>query len=232
MMASAALPEPRRKRPVGVRISPAIQVVVLCVIWYLSASAAVVTSKTVVMHTWAPFTLSCTQFAVGSVCGAGAAAWLEPKGLGSLVVPPAQRRGVFNLAACFVLGFLFTNYAFKVMAASTVETVKTAETVTSVLLTVVCSGATNDPFPAATELACMVPIIVGVFLATYSDGDVKWKGVASALVANVCFSLRGSLLKAQKFRFRKASGLLLHCANARFVAVTMLRVNVCLCECA
>lgn len=116
-----------------------------------------------------------------------------------------------QIALCFVSGFLFTNYAFELLAASTVETIKTSQTVSSVLLTVGCAAFTNDPFPTVRELLCMIPIALGVFLATYSDFDLVAAGVFSALVANISFSLRGAVLKTHKFRYRKVGLLLCVC---------------------
>ena len=44
-------------------------------------------------------------------------------------MPIEQQWAVFKVAACYVSGFLFTNMAFRMLAASTVETIKTAQTV-------------------------------------------------------------------------------------------------------
>ena len=194
----------KQRKAKRVHVNPAIVTLVMCLIWYISASAAIITSKTVLMHTWAPFTLSFTQFLAAAACGF-AVAWTKPRGLELLVVPAAQRWSVARIAACFVAGFLFTNYSFELLAAPTVETIKTAQTVTSVLLTVVCSSATSDPMPTQWELLSMAPIILGVFLATYSEMDLILSGVVSTIIANISFSLRGAVLKQHNFYFRKVS---------------------------
>lgn len=199
-------------RTICSRMNNAHVVVALCVMWFSTASMAIITSKTVLMHTWAPFALSFTQFVTASICGIGAGAVSASGGLKALHVPPEQRWSVFKVAACFVAGFLFTNLAFGLLAAPTVEMIKTTQTVSSVLLTVVGASLTNDPFPTSFELLCMAPIVVGVFLATHSELDLTWGGILSTLAANFSFSLRGLVLKEHKFRFRKVGRrLVLRC---------------------
>ena len=124
---------------------------------------------------------------------------------------------VFKITFSYVAGFLFTNLSFSYLAAPTVETIKTSETVTSVLLSVACYASSVDPFPTILELLSMMPIVFGVFLATYSDFDLVPIGVACVLVANLSFSLRGSFLKQHKFHFRQVRSLVrtLNCGRER-----------------
>lgn len=76
-------------------------------------------------------------------------------------MPEEQRWGVFTIALAFVSGFLFTNLSFDLMAASIVETIKTSQTVSSMLLSVLWAAASTDPMPSILELLCMVPIVAG-----------------------------------------------------------------------
>ena len=84
----------RKQHPLGATAA----LLILCLLWYSSASAAIITSKTVLTHTLAPFTLSFTQFVLASGC-ALAVSWWRTGGLTPLHVPHAQRWSVFKVRA-------------------------------------------------------------------------------------------------------------------------------------
>jgi len=136
-----------------------------------------------------PVTITNLQFVVGSCVAA--VLWtfrLHP-------LPPtvtrAQIAAIFPLAVVHTLGNVMTNVSLGKVAVSFTHTVKAMEPFFSVVLSSIFLGESTPPI----VLLSLVPIVLGVILASFTEPTFNWAGLFSALGANVTFQSRNVLTK-------------------------------------
>jgi solute carrier family 35 protein E1 len=147
-----------------------------------------------------PYPLTCTavQFALGGALAA--AAWA----VGALARPRASAeslKGIAPLAAVHALGNCLTNVSLGAVAVSFTHTIKAAEPAFSVLLSALFLGEA----PTLPVVASLLPIIVGVGLASVSELSFNWTGFWAAMGSNLTFQSRNVLSK--KFMLKGVQGL-------------------------
>ena len=175
------LAEQRRAAP-----STIIHVAGLTSLWYLTAIVALVSAKLSVSSLLAPLVLCASQFTTATVL---TAVLLRMHGSPPPKVPPsaALRRlstlsarahpvqapppreaatVLRRLAAAYSLGFVFTNAALAHAPAPYVETVKSAEPISTVLLAAVLLGERES----AASYCALLPVCIGVGMASLSGG--------------------------------------------------------------
>ena len=166
----------------------------LVAVWYLASILAIVTCKSVLLTVACPATLCATQLAC-------AAAGLRLMGSGertkSASLPPLAQpefKLVLAIGASYCFGFLLTNAAIAYAAPSFVETIKSGEPLSTVVLAAAFLGERDS----LLTLACLVPIVLGVSMASGFGGSDHFSavGFSLALASNFSFSGRAVLTKA------------------------------------
>mmetsp|Transcript_27789 Transcript_27789/g.50756 ORF Transcript_27789/g.50756 Transcript_27789/m.50756 type:complete len:347 (+) Transcript_27789:64-1104(+) len=157
--------------------------------WYCSAVLCVTSSKVFLVATGMPMLLSCLQMVTS---------WLWCRSL--LLVqgqPLVQLHGrtrvlVWKTASFYAMGFILTNVSISLMNASLAETIKSAEPISSVVLAALY---TTEGWPSIHKLISLVPIVLGVALASFADATFVTLGLVAAVGSNFCFSARAMYAK-------------------------------------
>lgn len=89
-------------------------------------------------------------------------------------------------ATMHAVGHVAANLSFAAVAISLTHTVKTLEPAFNVLLSQLILG---QPTPIPVMLS-LVPIMVGVALASAADLSFNWMGFISAMASNLTFGFR------------------------------------------
>lgn len=169
-----------------------IEVLLLVTLWYSSAVVSVITSKATMIIAPVPFVLCLTQFFTASVVccilylfkhwHSKKSKWHQ-----MLYITPI----IAIVTTCYTAGFIFTNIAFSLGNANSVETVKSTEPVSSVIL-----GQMFCPeYCSWLTYSSLIPILMGVSLACYGDSTFPLWGVLFAFISNICFSGRAVATK-------------------------------------
>ena len=177
---------PRRKRHTRLALAP------LAALWFGASVIAIASAKTVLLAAPCPSFLCAVQFAVAAI----GVRQVQPR-VAALPSGAPEFNLVFGLAASYTLGFLLTNAAFDVAAPSFVETFKAAEPLSTVGLAICFLGERER---TATYVS-LIPIVIGVAIASSSKVTFSVLGMALALLSNVSFSARAVLTKALKKQF-------------------------------
>lgn len=156
--------------------------------WYAASVGAVLTCKLALDGTGAPATLCCLQLCMACLM------CRRQLGGAAVAVGAGERALVRGIAASYALGFLLTNAAIAIAAPSFVETFKAAEPLSTVLLAAAFLGERER---AATLLA-LLPIVLGVALASSGSAAYSRSGMLAACASNVAFSSRSVLTKRLK----------------------------------
>ena len=190
------LAEQRRAAP-----STIIHVAGLTSLWYLTAIVALVSAKLSVSSLHAPLVLCASQFTTATVL---TAVLLRMHGSPPVQAPPPREAATVlrRLAAAYSLGFVFTNAALAHAPAPYVETVKSAEPISTVLLAAALLGERES----AASYCALLPVCIGVGMASLSGGAGGGGGGGGGgwdaglafvlcLCANLGFSTRAVLAK-------------------------------------
>ena len=167
----------------------------LICIWYSASVLAIVTTKAILLAAACPATLCVTQLAAATL---GVATMQQHRGRKAAGGPAPLLRPEFNtvlaIAASYTCGFLLTNAAIAYAAPSFVETIKSGEPLSTVLLAALFLGERERRL----TLLCLLPIVVGVGMASGFGGSDHFSafGMVLALASNVSFSGRAVLTKA------------------------------------
>jgi len=169
----------------GRRDQPPLSLLVAA--WWSSAVVAVMTSKVCLSNGLDPLHLFVFQFEISTLL-----LWL----LLWLNHMPRELTGevwlVYKVAGSYAAAFVCTNLAFSLSSTPFVEAVKAGEPLTTCLLSALWLGQIER---GATYLS-LVPIMLGVFLVSYSaEGEFRRDALLATLASNVGFSARAVLAK-------------------------------------
>jgi solute carrier family 35, member E1 len=103
---------------------------------------------------------------------------------------------IFPLAILHLLGFYTTNASLGAVAVSLTHTIKAMEP----FFTVVISWLLLGTRPAKRIVAALVPIVIGVCVASATDLSFNWMGFNAAMLSNVAFQTRNVLSKKTMLR--------------------------------
>lgn len=162
----------------------------LVVLWYATSIAAVATCKGVLGEAPCPAMLCAAQFSVAVI---GTRILAPMQALGSLQ-GKAEASLVRCISLCYTLGFILTNAAISIAAPSFVETFKAAEPISTVAMAAVVLGERES----GLALAALLPLVIGVAMASSSSATFSTTGMLLALASNVSFSARAVLTKSLK----------------------------------
>lgn len=188
--ARETLEEMREDTPSEVGFSRVPTILIICA-WYGAASLTVVTSKYSLIWLHAPALLSLTQSVVALVLSA-----LIVHGMGTDVsLPRSTHRRILRIGGVYALGFLLTNFSLMSGNASFTETVKAGEPIASVFL----AAVVLREVPSLHAMASISVLMMGTALSCVGEGTTfSYKGLVSALLANVMFALRSVFTKQLK----------------------------------
>ncbi|CAM6091511.1 unnamed protein product [Calypogeia fissa] len=167
-------------------------------LWYLFNIYFNIYNKQVLKVYNFPVTMTSFQFLVGSVI----VLFMWTTGiLKKPKVTQAQLLAILPLAMVHTLGNLFTNMSLGKVAVSFTHTIKAMEPFFSVLLSALFLGEAPNPL----VVACLLPIVGGVALASMTEVSFNWPGFLSAMASNVTFQSRNVLSK--KLMLKKEGSL-------------------------
>jgi len=95
-------------------------------------------------------------------------------------------KAIFPPAAMHAIGHVAANLSFAAVAISLTHTVKTMEPAFNVILSRLVLGETT-PLPV---MAALLPIMVGVGMASAAELSFNWYGFISAMISNLTFGFR------------------------------------------
>jgi len=192
-------------------------IVPLVALWYLSATMAVTSSRSVLQATGLPFCLSAAQFTISSFLSRWVLQYGLPWFTGGVYKPMLrdlsldrpERKFVRSIALTYTLGFVFTNISLALCNASFSETVKSAEPISSLALAAMTRG---EDSVTTLEWLTTLPIVLGVALSSYGDASFHAFGFFAAFASNFMFSMRG--LNTKQLRCVQSVSSLLLVLNA------------------
>ena len=173
-------------------------VLLLVVVWYGASVCAITTSKMSMQLAPLPFCLCFAQFTVATVAsalGIFATTGKPPSSLGPAATTLAR------LSTSYTFGFMFTNVGFSLSSAPFVETVKSSEPISTVLLAYLLLGEV-DSLPT---YLCLVPIVAGVAAASMGDMSFSMAALLVVQASNMCFSSRSVFAKRLRRSFPAAA---------------------------
>ena len=161
----------------------------LIAVWYGASIVAIVSAKTIYTIAACPASLCVVQLLAAAVGTRATMTQLQP-------LAQAEYLIVAAISSSYTFGFLLTNAAIASAAPSFVETIKAGEPLSTVALAALFLHERERPL----TVAWMVPIVVGVAMASGADGSARHGlsavGLLLALASNMAFSGRAVLTKA------------------------------------
>jgi drug/metabolite transporter (DMT)-like permease len=110
----------------------------------------------------------------------------------SKAISPEELRKVLGPASMHAVGHIAANISYAAVAISLTHTVKTMEPAFNVLLSRLVLGEATP----APVVASLLPIMLGVALASSAELSFNWTGFLSAMVSNLTFGFRAVWGKA------------------------------------
>lgn len=185
---AASVPESAGESAESSSLFKTLQLGALFGLWYLFNIYFNIYNKQVLKVYPYPVTVTAVQFAVGTVLVSlmwGLNLYKRPKLSGS------QLAAIVPLAAVHTLGNLFTNMSLGKVAVSFTHTIKAMEPFFSVILSAMFLGEKPTPW----VVACLLPIVGGVALASVTEASFNWAGFWSAMASNLSNQSRNVLSK-------------------------------------
>merc|ERR1712194_425195 len=165
--------------------------VLLIVLWYVSSMFAITTSKLTMQAAKVPLVLCVVQFTTATVVSGMV---LAVQGL-SAGLPDRKGKVVLgSTALTYTLGFFFTNLAFSLANASFVETVKSGEPISTVVLAYFLLGEVER----TATYASLLPVVIGVGMASAGEAGGTVAAFMATVASNFGFSARAVFAKQLK----------------------------------
>ena len=121
-------------------------------------------------------------------------------------------------ASMHAIGHVAANLSFAAVAISLTHTVKTLEPAFSVVLSQLVLGQ-STPLPV---VASLVPIMVGVAMASASELSFNWTGFVAAMVSNLTFGFRAVWSKRAMGELKNLD------STAIYAWTTLISLAICL----
>ncbi|GAX74364.1 hypothetical protein CEUSTIGMA_g1813.t1 [Chlamydomonas eustigma] len=172
------------------KIQSILEIGVLLACWYASNILYNIYNKQVLQAF--PYATTCTLIHLLVASVFMASLWLF-----KLKVPPAsvlQRRtllAVFPLSVLHLVGFLTTNMSLGAVNVSLTHTIKSLEPFFTVALSYIFLGT----LPSLMVILTLVPIVLGVVIASATDLSFNWYGFLTAMGSNIAFQSRNVMSK-------------------------------------
>lgn len=171
---------------VGVKLAPTVVTLGYIALWYALNIGFNLLNKSIFKYFPFPWTVSTVHVLVGLVyCVGMYAIGLKNASFGRIITKEEFGK-IFGPAAMHAIGHVAANISFAAVAISLTHTVKTLEPAFNVLLAKLILGE-GTPLPAVMSL---VPIMVGVAMASAGELSFNWTGFLTAMASNLTFSFR------------------------------------------
>jgi Tpt phosphate/phosphoenolpyruvate translocator len=170
----------------GPKLAPVVVTVSFITMWYALNIAFNLLNKSLYKYFPFPYTVSVVHVVVGAAyCILVYAVGLKKWSFGRPCTK-AEFSTIIGPAAMHAIGHIAANVSFAAVAISLTHTVKTLEPAFNVALGQMLMGQVT-PLPVILSL---IPIIVGVGLASAGELSFNWTGFISAMLSNLTFGFR------------------------------------------
>lgn len=171
---------------VGPKAAPTVVTLAFITFWYALNIAFNLQNKVIFNYFPYPWFVSTVHVVVGALycivaylLGAKKASFERP-------ITKDELAAIAGPASMHAIGHVAANLSFAAVAISLTHTVKTLEPAFNVLLSKVILG-TSTPLPV---MASLVPIMVGVAMASAAELSFNWMGFLTAMASNLTFGFR------------------------------------------
>eukprot|EP00045_Choanoeca_perplexa_P008406 m.77686 g.77686 ORF g.77686 m.77686 type:complete len:325 (+) comp14482_c0_seq4:27-1001(+) len=161
-------------------------------VWYASSLVTDTLNKQIQTEIKAPATLTFFQFLTGGIVTAILMRHLQV--VNFIPLRKDQMPPLYQIAACWTVGFLATNMSFGVAKKGSVSFTHAVKATEPVFLVVIASLFFNRSFPLAVWLS-LLPIVLGIGIVAVSDLSFTALSMAITFLANTCFVLRSLFVK-------------------------------------
>ena len=171
---------------VGAKNAPSVVTVGYIALWYGLNVAFNLQNKVIFNYFPYPWFVSTVHVIIGTLycaamylAGAKKASFERP-------ITAKEFKAIFPPAAMHAAGHVAANLSFAAVAISLTHTVKTLEPAFNVILSRIILGEAT----ALPVLGALVPIMVGVAMASAAELSFNWYGFISAMISNLTFGFR------------------------------------------
>ena len=171
---------------VGPKNAPGVVTLGYIALWYGLNVAFNLQNKVIFNYFPYPWFVSTIHVIIGALyciltyaLGAKKASFERP-------ITATEFKAIFPPAAMHAIGHVAANLSFAAVAISLTHTVKTLEPAFNVILSKVILGEAT-PLPV---MGALVPIMVGVAMASAAELSFNWYGFLSAMMSNLTFGFR------------------------------------------
>ena len=165
-----------------------------------------------------PWTISTVHVLVGTAYCALTYALGFKKASFDRPVNKKEFQAIFGPASMHAIGHIASNLSFAAVAISLSHTVKTLEPVFNVALSWIILGNVTP----APVVASLVPIMLGVSMASAAELSFNWFGFLSAMFANVTFGFRAVWSKKNMQEIKNLS------STGNYAWTTLISLCICL----
>lgn len=176
----------------GPELAPKVVTLTFILLWYALNIAFNLLNKTLFKAFPFPYTVSAVHVVVGTIyCAITYAIGFKGASFGR-PISGDEWKTVSGPAIMHALGHVAANVSFAAVAISLTHTVKTLEPAFNVLLSWLILGQATPP----PVILTLVPIMVGVGMASAGELSFNWTGFISAMLSNLTFGFRAVWGKA------------------------------------
>eukprot|EP00798_Chlamydomonas_sp_ICE-L_P000829 gene829-2220_t len=184
-------------------------------IWYALNIGFNLLNKSIFKYFPFPWTVSTVHVIVGlTYCVAMYALGFKAASFGR-IVSTDEFKTISGPASMHAIGHIAANLSFAAVAISLTHTVKTLEPAFNVIMSRLILGEVT-PLPAVLSL---VPIIVGVSMASAGEMSFNWLGFLTAMASNLTFSFRAVWSKMAMSKTLSSTNL--------YAYTTLISVMIC-----
>lgn len=170
-------------------------------IWYALNIGFNIYNKALFNHFPFPWTVSTVHVIVGSIyCGVLYLLGFKDASFGR-PINKEEFGYLIKPATMHALGHIAANLSFAAVAISLTHTVKTLEPAFNVVMSKLVLG-TVTPLPV---VASLLPIIIGVAMASAAEVSFNWLGFGTAMASNLTFSFRAVWVKEVQAKVKNFS---------------------------
>lgn len=166
------------------------------ILWYTTSMMAITTSKLTMQAAKVPLVLCSVQFLCATVVSGTV---LALQGL-PLRLPGKEAKVLGATSFTYTLGFFFTNLAFSLANASFVETVKSGEPISTVVLAYFLLGELER----VSTYASLIPVVIGVGMASSGEAGGSLSAFIATVGSNFGFSARAVFAKQLKVHHKES----------------------------
>jgi Tpt phosphate/phosphoenolpyruvate translocator len=201
----------------GPNMGPQVVTLLFIAVWYGLNIAFNLRNKTIFNYFPFPWTVSAIHVVVGAAyCGITYLLGFKEASFGR-PISKQEFKQIFWPASMHAIGHIAANLSFAAVAISLTHTVKTLEPAFNVVLSRALLG-TVTPTPV---IATLVPIMVGVAMASAAELSFNWMGFISAMVSNLTFGFRAVLSKKAMGDIKNLN------STAVYAWTTLISVFIC-----